>query len=63
MLITVLNSMGLKISSKTEEFDDNVPKGQIISQTPKKDTEITPNDKITVVVSKGPKLNLQLYLM
>lgn len=54
----VLNSYGLKISSSTQEFDDNAPKGQIIRQTPKKDTEITSDTKITVVISKGPDIKL-----
>lgn len=54
----VLNSFGLKISSSTQEFDDNAPKGQIIRQTPKKDTEITSDTKISVVVSKGPEIKL-----
>ena len=38
----------------TEDFNDNVPKGQIISHTPKKDTEINSKTKVTLVVSKGP---------
>lgn len=50
---TILNSLGLKISSTSEEYSNTVPKGQIISQTPAKDTEVTSDDKITVVVSKG----------
>ncbi len=53
---TILKSFGLTISDKSEDFSDSVPEGQIISQTPKKDTEVTPADKITVVVSKGPKI-------
>lgn len=56
----VLDSMGLKISDNgiTYEYSNDVPKGQVISQTPKKDTEVGPNDKITVVVSKGPEVKL-----
>lgn len=50
---TILNSLGLKISNTSEEYSDSVPKGQIISQTPSKDTEVTSDDTITVVVSKG----------
>ncbi|WP_315067356.1 Stk1 family PASTA domain-containing Ser/Thr kinase [uncultured Clostridium sp.] len=55
---TVLNSMGLKLDDKnvTYDYSDDVPKDQIISQTPKKDTDISPDDKITVVVSKGPEV-------
>ena len=54
----VLNSYGIKISSEniSQEFDDNAAKGQIIRQTPKKDTEITSDTKVTVVVSKGPEI-------
>ena len=33
---TILKSLGLQISSTSEEFSDNVPKGQIISQSPEK---------------------------
>lgn len=55
---TILNSLGLKISEQSEEFSDNVPRGQIMRQTPKKDTEVTSADKITVVVSKGPEIKL-----
>lgn len=54
----ILKSLGLQISDSSEEFSDNVPKGQIISQNPKKETEVSPNDKITVVVSKGPEIKL-----
>ena len=56
----VLNALGLKINDNgiSEQFNDKVPKGQIISQTPKKDTEISSNDKITVVVSKGSEIKL-----
>jgi len=54
----VLNAKGLKINDNdiSEQFNDKVPKGQIISQTPKKDTEITENDKVIVVISKGPEV-------
>ena len=55
---TILNSLGLKISEQSEEFSDNVPRGQIMRQTPKKDTEVTSADKITIVVSKGPEVKL-----
>jgi serine/threonine-protein kinase len=53
---TILDSLGLKISDQSEAFSDSVPKGQIISQTPKKDTEVSASDNITVVVSKGPEV-------
>ncbi|WP_297427332.1 Stk1 family PASTA domain-containing Ser/Thr kinase [Clostridium sp.] len=55
---TILKSFGLKLSDDNikEEFSDTVPKGQIISQTPTKDTEITADDKVSLVVSKGPEV-------
>ena len=52
----ILSSYGLKISSKTEAYSDSVAKGEIISQTPTKDTEITKDEKISVVISKGPQI-------
>jgi serine/threonine-protein kinase len=55
---TILNSIGLEITSKSEEFSDDVKKGQIISQNPVKDAEVSSSTKITVVVSKGPEIKL-----
>lgn len=52
----ILSSYGLKITNKTEEYSDSVASGEIISQTPTKDTEITKDQQISVVVSKGPKI-------
>jgi len=52
---TILNSFGLKIDSTSYEFSDNVPKDEIISQDPKKDTDVSSNTKVTVVISKGPE--------
>ena len=52
----ILSSYGLKITNKTEEYSDSVASGEIISQTPTKDTEITKDQEISVVVSKGPKI-------
>ena len=52
----ILNSYGLKITNKSEAYSDNVAKGDIISQTPAKDTEITKDQEISVVISKGPKV-------
>ena len=52
----ILKSLGLEITSTSEKFSDSVPYGQIISQIPKKDTEVSTGDEITVVVSKGPEV-------
>jgi len=42
----------------TEDFSNDVPKGQIISHTPKKDAEINSKTKVTLVVSKGAEIKL-----
>lgn len=54
----ILKSYGIEEGAivVTEDFNDNVPKGQIISHTPKKDTEINSKTKVTLVVSKGPEI-------
>lgn len=53
---TILKSYGLKISSSTEDYSDDIPKGKIIRQTPEKDTDVDEDTEITVVISKGPKI-------
>ncbi|SFC72543.1 Stk1 family PASTA domain-containing Ser/Thr kinase [Clostridium uliginosum] len=53
-----LESLKLKIDSSTEEYNDDISKGQIIKQQPNADAEITTSTKITVVVSKGPQIRL-----
>lgn len=52
----LLSNYGLKITNKTEAYSDSVAKGEIISQTPAKDTEITKDQEISVVISKGPQI-------
>lgn len=54
----ILQSLNLKIDSTTEEYSDDIPKGQIISQNPAKNTEIDTNTKISVVISKGEQVRL-----
>ncbi|WP_252230351.1 Stk1 family PASTA domain-containing Ser/Thr kinase [Clostridium sp. ZBS15] len=54
----ILQSLNLKIDNITEEYSDDVPKGQIISQTPSKNTEVDTTTKISVVVSKGAQVRL-----
>ncbi|HCW53205.1 MAG TPA: Stk1 family PASTA domain-containing Ser/Thr kinase [Clostridium sp.] len=53
---TILSSYKLKISSTSEEYSSNIPKGKIIRQTPAKDTDVDENTEITVVISKGAKV-------
>lgn len=49
-----VRDMGITITVKSEEFSNQVPKGQIISQTPFSGTQIKRGDSITVIVSSGP---------
>jgi serine/threonine-protein kinase len=55
---TILKSYGIEVSDKdiTQGFSDDIPKGQIMGQTPKKDTEVNSKTKVTLVVSKGPEI-------
>ena len=45
-----------KIKEKTTQFDDNVPKDQIISQNPVKGSVVKKNSIINVTVSLGPNM-------
>ncbi|HEX6231473.1 MAG TPA: Stk1 family PASTA domain-containing Ser/Thr kinase [Actinomycetota bacterium] len=38
-----------------EEFSDEVPEGDVISQEPPKGTRLQPGETVTIVVSKGPR--------
>ncbi len=49
-----LKEAGLKVSS-TEEFNDDVAKGNVISQSPEAG-QVFRGDKVSFVVSKGPEL-------
>lgn len=56
----ILKSYGIEESAitVTEAFSDDVPKGQIMDHTPKKDAEINSKTKVTLIVSKGPEIKL-----
>ena len=51
---SALEDAGLKVSS-TEEFNDDIKEGVIISQTPEAG-QVFRGDKVSFVVSKGPEL-------
>lgn len=55
---TILKSYGIEVDSikSSEGFSDDVPRGQIMGQTPKKDIEVNSKTKVTLVVSKGPEI-------
>ncbi|WP_342430553.1 Stk1 family PASTA domain-containing Ser/Thr kinase [Neobacillus sp. FSL H8-0543] len=46
------DSVGLSLASE-EKYNDLVPAGNIISQSPKPDTKMKKGDKVSVVISKG----------
>jgi serine/threonine protein kinase len=47
------DSVGLTLDASKEQYDDNIPKGNVISQSPAPGTEMNKGDKVSVVISKG----------
>ena len=52
--ISAIESRGLK-ATVLENYDNNVPKGTVIGQTPGAGTSLKPGDNVTLYVSKGPE--------
>lgn len=48
-------SSGFKIVVKSEEFSNDVPKGNVISQSPESNSKLEAGGTIEVVISKGPE--------
>ena len=48
-----VDSVGLTLDASEERYDDTIPAGNIISQTPAPGTEMKKGDKVSVVISKG----------
>ncbi|WP_238882546.1 Stk1 family PASTA domain-containing Ser/Thr kinase [Clostridium sp. YIM B02551] len=51
-----LDNQNLKLGNVTYEYSDTDPKDQVIKQSPEKDADMSENDKINLVVSKGPEI-------
>lgn len=51
---TILSQAGLQ-PEVSEDFSDTVPKGKVISQNVAPNTTLYRNDKVSVVVSRGPR--------
>ena len=51
-----LESLGLKNIKVRYDYSDEIPEGNVISQDPNSGSEIDKNTKITLVVSKGKKV-------
>ncbi|HEY2420473.1 MAG TPA: Stk1 family PASTA domain-containing Ser/Thr kinase [Neobacillus sp.] len=47
------DSVGLTLDASKQQYDDNIPAGNVISQSPAPGTEMKKGDKITVIISKG----------
>lgn len=50
-----LNSIGITNINVTEEYSDSISAGKVISQDPSKDSEVTKDTTVNLVVSKGKK--------
>jgi serine/threonine-protein kinase len=48
-------SFGLEVDMTKEDYHDTIAKGLVISQTPNAGSELSKGEKVTVVLSKGPK--------
>ena len=53
--VTLLKSMGLKVSAPKYENHETIEEGVIISYTPLKYVEVPPGTEVQIVVSKGPE--------
>lgn len=48
-----VDSVGLTLDASEEKYDDTIPAGNIISQSPPAGTEMKKGDTVSVVISKG----------
>jgi serine/threonine-protein kinase len=47
------SSVGLSLDASQQQYDDNIPVGNVISQSPAAGTELKKGDKFSVIISKG----------
>jgi eukaryotic-like serine/threonine-protein kinase len=52
---TALTALHLKIGSPSEQYDDTVPKGQVVSSDPASGTTVPEGSTVTLTVSRGPQ--------
>lgn len=50
-----LGTAGMTLGNVTEQYDDKVPSGLVISQSPVQDTAVRHGTPVALVVSKGPQ--------
>ena len=51
---TELEQYGLDIARVTEGYDDEIPEGNIMAQTPSENTPVREGDTVDITISKGP---------
>ena len=52
---TKITESNLTLGGRTEAFDDNVPAGLVAKTEPKIGSELKPDSRVDLVISKGPK--------
>lgn len=52
----VIEKSGLKLGDVSRQYDDSVPKGNVIKQDPQPDSDATADTKINLVVSRGQEV-------
>ncbi|AKA69960.1 Stk1 family PASTA domain-containing Ser/Thr kinase [Clostridium scatologenes] len=52
----VIEKSGLKLGDVSRQYDDSVPKGNVIKQDPQPDSDATTDTKINLVVSRGQEV-------
>ncbi|NRD78829.1 Stk1 family PASTA domain-containing Ser/Thr kinase [Bacillus sp. BRMEA1] len=48
--------VGLNLDASQQKYDDNIPAGMVLSQSPAPGTSLQKGDKVTVVISKGKEV-------
>ncbi|MDR1217661.1 MAG: PASTA domain-containing protein [Oscillospiraceae bacterium] len=51
---SALQALGVTVNT-SEEYDDNIPEGSVISQSPQQGTIVKKGDTVTLKISRGPK--------
>jgi serine/threonine-protein kinase len=54
--IKAIDDAGLKLETIQREYDDGVPEGEVMRQSPDAGTEVEPDTRVTIVVSGGTQL-------
>ena len=54
----IIEQNGLVLSNVTEEFNDSIPSGIVISQDPSAESLVQKGDKVNLVISKGAQVKL-----